>query len=529
MGGVGDGDVRVVDSAAPVRLSELVATMSLVSDLGMGRPMERVLRQTVIAMRLADAADIPDEIRAASYYTSLLTWVGCAADTSDLASLFGDETKLYADTHDDDLGGLTMALFTARHLGNGASRLRRIGVVGRFVISGGRHVQRVMQSHCQAASDLATQLELGAEVSEPLMQAFERWDGRGVPGKASAADLAPAIRLVHLADSIEAFFAVGGVDAARDVTRERRGTQFDPELVDCFLTHHADVLGELGDISAWDEVIALDPRLGESLSGPRLDTALATLGDFADLKSPSRVGHSRAVAELSVSAGRQLGLTPAEIVLLQRAAWVHDIGMIGVPSTVWEERKPWTLAQRERAQTHPYLTERMLARVPALAPVARCAALHHERLDGSGYPHGLGRDALPMPARVLAVADVYCALRQERPHRPALPTVAATRVLREQVHAGRLDGDAVAAVLVASGQPARRRALLPGGLTAREAEVLVHVARGRSNPEIAAALTVSRKTVSTHLEHIYSKLGVSTRTQAALYAMREGLVAEIGN
>lgn len=521
--------MRVADSATPVRLAELVATMSLVSDLGMGRPMERVLRQTVIAMRLADAAGIPDDVRAAAYYTSLLTWIGCAADTSDLAGLFGDESELYAETHEDDLGGLTMALFTARHLGNGSSRLRRFGMVGRFVITGGRSVQRVMQSHCQAASELAIRLELGADVNQSLKQAFERWDGRGVPGKAGAAELSPAIRLVHLADNIEAFFAVGGVDAALDVARERRGTQFDPGLVDDFLAHHADVLGELADISAWDEVIALDPRLGAPLSDAQLDTVLAALGDFADLKSPSRVGHSRAVADLAVLAGQQMGLAAAEIVLLQRAAWVHDIGVIGVPSAVWEESKPWTLAQRERAQTHPYLTERMLARVPTLAPVARCAALHHECLDGSGYPHGLGRDALPMPARILAVADVYCAARQDRPHRPALPAEATTLLLREQVHAGRLDGDAVAAVLVASGQPARRRALLPGGLTTREAEVLVHLARGRSNPEIAVALTVSRKTVSTHLEHIYSKLGVSTRTQAALYAMRERLVAEIEN
>ncbi len=81
-----------------VRLSELVATLSLVSDLGMGRPMERALRQTVIAMRLATAAGVADDIRAAAYYTSLITWVGCATDTSELAELFGDET----DTDDEN-------------------------------------------------------------------------------------------------------------------------------------------------------------------------------------------------------------------------------------------------------------------------------------------------------------------------------------------------------------------------------------------------------------------------------------------
>ena len=198
--------------------------------------------------------------------------------------------------------------------------------------------------------------------------------------------------------------------------------------------------------------------------------------------------------------------------------------MIGVPSGVWDETRPWTLAQEERARTHPYLTERMLARMPALAAVARCAAQHHERLDGSGYPHGLRRDALPMSSRVLAAADVLHALRQNRPHRPVMSADAATKVLQDEVRAGRLDGEAVAAVLASAGQRADRPPGPPAGLTAREREVLVHLARGLSNPEIAAALTLSRKTVSTHLEHVYAKLGVSTRTQAALFAMQHGLV-----
>jgi HD-GYP domain-containing protein (c-di-GMP phosphodiesterase class II) len=507
-----------------VRLSELVATLSLVSDLGMGRPMERVLRQTVIALRLAEAADVEEQTRAAAYYTSLLSWVGCAADTSELAELFGDETELYADMEGGDLAGNSMAMFVIRHLGAGGSRLHRLGMVGSFLASAGRSVQRVMENHCLAASELATRLDLGAEVSEPLLQAFERWDGRGVPGKVRAVDLAPAIRLVQLADNIETFHRSGGPEAAVRIAQERRGTQFDPALVDFFVERHADVLASVGDFQAWDEVIALDPRLGVELTDAQLDTALEAFGDFADLKTPYRTGHSRAVAALAADAVERLGLGSADETLVRRAGMVHDIGVIGVPSTVWNQTRPWTLAERERAMTHPYLTERMLSRVPGLAAVARCASLHHERLDGSGYPHGLGRDTLPMPARVLAVADAYQSLREPRPDRDALPASDAADTLREQARAGRLDPDAVDAVLAATGQRGARRDGRPSGLTARECEVLVELARGLSNPEIAAALCVSRKTVSTHLEHIYTKLGVTTRTQAALFAMREGLV-----
>ncbi|HEV7186934.1 MAG TPA: HD domain-containing phosphohydrolase [Blastococcus sp.] len=511
-------------SGAPVRLSDLVATLSLVSDLGMGRPMERVLRQTVITLRLAEAAGVEDPVRSAAYYTSLLTWVGCATDTSELTELFGDEAEFYADTHDGDLGGLTMALFVARHLGNGGSALRRVGMVGHFLATAGRSVQRVMADHCQAASDLAERLELGDDVSRPLLQAFERWDGRGVPGLVGGEELAPAMRLVHLADNIEAFHHTGGTEAALAVVRQRRGTQFDPGLADCFVDRHAEILAGLDSIQAWDEVIALDPRLGAALAGDRLDQALQAFADFADLKSPSRIGHSRGVAVLAADASGRLGLPDADVVLVRRAAWLHDLGMIGVPAAVWNDTRPWTLAQRERARTHPYLTERMLARMPPLVAVTRCAAQHHERLDGSGYPHGVGADALPMTSRVLAAADVVHALGQPRPHRPALPSAEATALVREEVRAGRLDGDAVDAVLASAGHRVTRPDGPSTALTARERQVLVQLGRGLSNPEIAQALTVSRKTVSTHLEHIYLKLGVSTRTQAALFAMRHGLV-----
>jgi HD-GYP domain-containing protein (c-di-GMP phosphodiesterase class II) len=517
------------DSLRPVTLAELVATLSLVADLGMGRPMERVLRQTVVAMRLGAAAGMDPAACVSAYYASLLTWVGCAVDTTEVAALFGDEMQFYAETHDGDLGGISLAVFVARHLGRGKSGFHRVGMVGKFLASAGRSVQRVMEEHCQEASDLADRLGLGPEVCNPLRQAFERWDGRGVPGSAGADDLAPAIRLVHLADSIEAFHHAGGTEAALAVARERRGTQFDPGLVDCFCARHAEILAGLGAISAWEEVIALDPQLGAVLSDDQLDLALCAFADFSDLKSPLRLGHSRAVAELAWQAGTKLGLPAADVVMLRRAALVHDIGMIGVPSGVWDEPGQWSISQRERARTHPYLTERMLARTPLLAQVGQCASLHHERLDGSGYPHGLRGEAISLSARILGAADVYHALRQPRPHRGALETGDAERVMRDEVRAGRLDGDAVQAVFEAAGHRVRRRAGLPSGLTAREAEVLLRLGQGRSNPEIAAELHVSRKTVSSHVEHIYAKLGVKTRTEAALFAMRHGLIGMADN
>jgi len=329
---------------------------------------------------------------------------------------------------------------------------------------------------------------------------------------------------VHLADNIEAFHHTGGIDAAVEVATSRRGTQFDPDLVDLFCAAPGIFVEGLDSFQAWDQVIELDPRLGEHLTVAQLDTALEALGDFADLKSPFRLGHARGVADLAAEAGRVMGMGDDEVADLRRAAAIHDIGMVGVPSGVWDATEPWTLAQSERARTHPYLTERMFARVPSLRPIVACAAQHHERLDGSGYPHGLVAGALAPPARVLAAADVYHALREDRPHRPAFAAEPAASMLRDEVRDGRLDAGAVDAVLRAAGHRVTRRAVLPAGLTRREADVLVLLARGRSNPQIATALSISRKTVSSHLEHIYTKLGVTTRTEAALFAMQHGLV-----
>ncbi len=507
-----------------VRLAELVAALSLVADLGLGHPMEHILRQTVIAMRLAEAAGLSPEHRAATYYTSLLAWVGCAADTHDLAALFGDESQLYIGGYDVDFAGVPAATFLLGHLGSGRSTVQRIGLISQFFATGGRSLQRALQNHCLAAGDLADRFNLGPQVRLPLLQTFERWDGRGTPGEAAGEGLAPAIRVVHLADTVEQFHRVGGPTAVASVVRERRGTRFDPVLVDDLLGSLDAIVDDLDDLSSWDEVIALDPSLGTTLTDDGLDLALQAIGDFADLKCPMRVGHSRGVTALASEAGRQLGLTDDDLRLLSRAAAVHDAGVIGVQAGVWDEPGPWSVSQREHARTHPYLVQRMLSRPPALAAVGRIASLHHERLDGSGYPSGLQADALPMTARTLAAADVYDALLHDRPHRPALSRDDARAIVTAEVRAGRLDGDAVNAVLAADGHRVSRRAELPGGLTPREAEVVVLLATGSSNREIAETLSISRKTVSAHLEHVYTKLGVSSRTEAALFAMSHGLV-----
>jgi len=173
---------------------------------------------------------------------------------------------------------------------------------------------------------------------------------------------------------------------------------------------------------------------------------------------------------------------------------------------------------------HAYYTQRMLSRPLALGRIGAIAALANERLDGSGYHRGLAGPAIPATGRILAAADAFAAMCEARPYREALTDKAAADQLRGEVRAGRLAADAVDAVLEAAGQRRGRRHAGPGGLTAREVEVLLLIARGASNKQVAGFLGISPKTAGTHIERIYSKIGVSTRSTATLFAMQQGLL-----
>jgi HD-GYP domain-containing protein (c-di-GMP phosphodiesterase class II) len=211
---------------------------------------------------------------------------------------------------------------------------------------------------------------------------------------------------------------------------------------------------------------------------------------------------------------------------LRRAAFVHDIGRLGVSNAIWDKPGELSQSELERVRLHPYLTERMLSFSPGLAPLGAFASQHHERLDGSGYPRGLSGDAISSAGRILAAADSYHARTEDRPYRPAMSAADAAAELRAEVAAGRLDGAAADAVLRAAGHRVRRRREWPAGLTAREVEIVRLLARGLTAKAIAQRLVISPKTASSHIEHIYAKTGASNRAQLSYFAMKHGLMAD---
>jgi HD-GYP domain-containing protein (c-di-GMP phosphodiesterase class II) len=490
--------------------------------------MEHMIRACLIALRLGEHLGLSEAERGVVYYSGLLAWVGCHTDAYEQAKWFGDDMTLKSDAHYAyDMGKVGPAIsFMLKHVGGPERNLverARVGVA--FMGDGRRALLALAENHYRATDELAGRLGLGEEIRESLRQTYERWDGKGAYGMRGE-QVALASRLINLADVVEVFGRAGGVDAAVGVARDRRGGQFDPVLVDAFCEQAPILLSEVDATPSWEAVIAAEPALAERISDEELDEALEAVGEFAELKSPWTMGHARGVAELCGQAAREFGLPEGDAAALRRAGFVADLGRLGVPNTVWDKPGPLSQSELERVRLHPHLSERMLAFSPALAPLGALAVLHHERLDGSGYPRGLSGAAISTAGRLLAAADVYHAMTQMRPHRPALTAGEAVRELRGEVKAGRLDGDAVDAVLRAAGHRVRRQREWPAGLTSREVEVLRLVARGLSNKQIAALLVISPKTAGSHVEHIYRKIDASNRAQASLFAMKHGLMRD---
>jgi len=509
-----------------VRLAELVALLSLGTDLGLGQPMEHMVRSCLIALRLGEGLGLAEAERGVVYYSGLLAWVGCHTDAYEQAKWFGDDTTLKRDAHYFyDMGRVGPALsFIVGHVGGQERPLTertRVGMA--FMGDGLRALRALAENHYRATDELAERLGLGEDVRESLRQTYERWDGKGAYGmKGEEIDISS--RLINLADVVEVFGRIGGVEAAIRVARDRSGTQFDPELVDAFCEQAPMVLSELDETPSWEAVIAAEPSLTPEIAGKELELALEAIGEFAELKSPTVMGHVHAVRELVAGAATGYGLPVGDAAELQRAACIYDLGRLGVPNTIWDKPGPLTRSEVERVRTHPYLSERMLAFIPSLDGLGKIAVQHHERVDGSGYPHGLTGDQIEPSARLLAAADVYQAMCEPRPHRPARAPAEAADELRREARAGRLDGEAVDSVLRAAGHRVGRHREWPAGLTPREVEVLRLLARGLSNKQIAAELVISPKTAGSHIEHIYRKIDASNRAQASLFALRHGLM-----
>jgi HD-GYP domain-containing protein (c-di-GMP phosphodiesterase class II) len=510
-------------SGAPVRLTELLAAWSLAIDVAMNLPLDTGLQVCVRATELARAADADVDVCRRTHQLALLRHVGCTAENATMAAVVGDERAFRAGLRGRDASSSRALLsYLVKSTVEGLPLLRRPSALIRLLTeAGGLNV--AFAAVCEVAQELVDRIGLDVALRDDVTMVYERYDGRGVPNRRPAEAISLPAQLVHLAEAITEQIGFVGPDAVVPMLRERRGKAFDPGLVDLALQSPA-LLSEFTD-DAWAATLSAEPGSATWLPPRQVDEILCAFADFVDLKSRYTVGHSREVAALAEQAAEELGLPEHERSALRRAGWLHDAGRLAVSVQVWEKPAALSSTDLEQVRLHPYVTERILARSAALRPLGKLAGSHHERVDGSGYHRGQRGEQLPMTARILAAADAYAAAIRERSFRPALSSGQAAGSLRETADAGALDPVAVEAVLAAAGHRRRADHAPLAGLTPRELEVLCLLARGMSNPEIAAALVISRKTVEHHLESAYAKLGVRTRAAATMRALRMGLVA----
>jgi len=494
----------------------VVAALSVASDLTRGHPPGEAMRACLVATELARRAGHDTRSQSDVFYASLMRFAGCAATSHEAAAAFGGDDVLVRAR--GDLIDATRPMEAIRFLaglGRGADRLR--------VLAQGPRVPRIVResarADCEVGADLTQRLRLPETVRQAVLCAFERYDGQGAPAGLSGEDVCAAARFAAVGYASVMFDAVGGPTMATTAVARWTGRALDPAITATFLKAPAELLRLASPTDLWSTVVAGEPVPRRWFRDPHdLDEALAGFGDAADLKTPFFQGHSRGVAALARAAAVEASLDP---VLAYRAGLVHDLGRVAVPTGVWEQSGQIPVESWELVRLHPYQSGRILARSPDLAPLGAIASRHHERIDGSGYPAGVRANELDEMSRLLAAADVWHALGEDRPHRPSFAPVDAARLISETP----LDRDAVRAVLRVAGAPAPKLPRLPVNLTERELEVLQRLAAGRTKRQIAGELFISHATVHTHTVHIYAKCDVSTRAGLAMFAMRHGLTS----
>jgi len=504
----------VSENAQEVRFADLVTALSLATDLGMGQPLGWGLRACLLATHVAEMLTLTPREREDTYYLALLHYIGCTTDAHLFAELFGDDRRM-------------MQRFALAHLGD--LHHPAIPSLRPSQTPVPPEVFRVSsQARCEVAVHLARWCNFGASIERGLWQLFERWDGSGLPYGLKHGEIMLPVRIVQLAQDAESFCRIGGVEEVKKRLEERAGRGYDPALSQLFHAHAETLFERLEVSSLRQAVLRAEPGGPKRTSREQCERVLEAMADFVDMTSPYLAGHSRGVARLASYAAQEAGLSAEPVTRVRRAGLVRDLGRTCAPAAVWDKPTLFNDGDWELIRLHPYYTERLLAHCRDLAEVTQLASTHHERLDGSGYYRGLPANLQPFELRLLAAADVYSALTKDRAHRRALSREEAVRAMGAEVASGRLDAEAVDYVLKAAGHAVRQHSRdYAGGLSPREVEVLRLVAKGYTNRETAESLGISAKTVGHHVQHIYDKLGVSTRAAATLFAMQHHLIYEL--
>lgn len=509
-----------------VRRTDFLLTLAYATDLATGHTRDFAVRSCVLAMRFAESLGLDIEQRRSVYHQALLRHIGCNADTHLLAAAFGDEIALHREYALIDRGDIseiramfvraltrTFPSMSPEDIAKAVTEARTVSIP-------------VLAGCCEVAQMIAERIGLSLEACENLGQPYERWDGLGLPLGLKGKAVRLPVRIVALAQDAIVLSEAHGYDSMLATIAKRRDSAYDPELANHFLAHAKELLEGLDDPVDRETILALEPLPYATLDEQGCEEAYLAIADMIDMRMPHTFGHSRAVASIADAAAKHAGLPAADIRDARWAGYTHDVGELAVPVATWLRAGALTARETDAARLHPYHGERALVSLGGEGnAIAALVLRHHERLDGTGYHRYAKAPDLSPAARILAAAEAFQTAREARPYRPALSDEAAAAKLRAAVRDGKLCADAVEAVLTCAGQPARREAPERlAGLTPREIEVLRLIAAGYTAKEAARKLEIAPKTADNHIQNLYSKIGVSKRAGAALYALERGLL-----
>jgi len=435
-----------IDAVAELPLSEVLSGLSYALDMTEGQPRGHAERSCLIGMRLAGALGLDDASRSSLFYALLLKDAGCSSNAARVAALFGaDDAMVKSSRRLTDTSSTSQALLhVLRTAGTGGSLLARGHHVGAVLRSGRSGARSLIELRCERGAAVARAIGLDEVTARAILDVDEHWDGEGYPTGISGDEISLEGRVLCLAQTAEVFWQHGGPDAACEIARRRRRTWFDPTLVDALVALEED--SDFWQSLDFPEVTPLEPPARVLVAdSDRLDRVAHAFASIVDAKSPYTAQHSERVAALADALAALAGIDDRVRATLHRAALLHDIGKLGVSSRILDKPGPLDPGEWEAVRRHPQWSLEILARVGAFADMARIAAAHHERLDGSGYYRGLTGEHLDQPSRILAVADVAEALSADRPYRRALDPDEVLSILRPDANR-RLDQEVLAAL-----------------------------------------------------------------------------------
>jgi HD-GYP domain-containing protein (c-di-GMP phosphodiesterase class II) len=399
-------------------------------------------------MRLADELGLGAQERSDLYYALLLKDAGCSSNAAKICSLFrSDDLRLKGGVKTVEWTSLSENfLWAIRNVAPQSSPLGRAAALVRIGFKQGTQ-KDIFETRCERGADIASELGFPGATAAAIRTLDEHWDGRGQPFGLRGDEIPLLGRIVSLAQSLDVFLATHGLEAAYRMARERRGTWFDPALVEVLRTIQGDAAfwaglsaGELDGLVAGFEPVDRLVRVDEA----GLDRIASAFARVIDAKSPFTARHSERVAEIAFGIGVVVGLDGDELRRLRRAALLHDIGKLGISNLILDKPGLLTEAERIEIERHPVHTRELLGRVAAFRELADDASDHHEKLDGSGYPRGLRGEELTPTARILVVADIFEAMTAARPYREPMPIGRVLSALAADA-GSKLDRDCVAA------------------------------------------------------------------------------------